>query len=153
MKRRDARKAAEDASEDACGDDAGSGGEQRLDRWLWHARFYKTRSLAAGAVENGRVAVNGARAKPARAVHRGDVIVLAQGGRDVEVEVLALPVRRGPAPEARSCYRESASSVARGIEWQIQHRLAALAVPRSDGRPDKKARRELIDLARRQGRS
>jgi len=147
MSRRDARKAGGEAAEEAAAD----GGEQRLDRWLWHARFYKTRSLAAAQVANGRVAVNGARAKPARAVHPGDVIVLQQNGREVEVEVIALPVRRGPAPEARAAYRESAASVARGLEWQVQHRLAALAVPRSDGRPDKKARRELIDLARRQG--
>lgn len=124
----------------------------RIDRWLWCVRLYKTRSLAAAAVNGGRVHLNGARAKPSRAVQPGDVLTLALGGRDIELSVAALPTRRGPAPEAHACYQESAASVARGTVWQAQQRLAALAVPRPAVRPDKKERRQLIDLARRQGR-
>jgi ribosome-associated heat shock protein Hsp15 len=70
----------------------------------------------------------------------------------VEFDVRKIPARRGPAPEARRCYEETPGSVERGVKWHQQHRLAALAAPRPDDRPDKKSRRELIELARKQGR-
>ena len=124
----------------------------RIDRWLWCARLYRSRSLAAAAVGGGRVHLNGVRVKPARPVRAGDHLRLSLGGRDLEVEVLAIPLRRGPASEARRCYAETAASAARGVAWQAQQRLAALAVPRPEARPDKRERRELRELARRQGR-
>ena len=140
--------------DDADGEGARPGGAAlRIDRWLWCARLYKTRSLAAQAVTAGRVRVGDARVKPSRLLKCAEVLNLAQGGRDLELEVLALPARRGPASEARACYRESAASVARGLVWNAQQRLAALTTPRPEGRPDKKARRELLELARRQGRA
>lgn len=77
----------------------------RLDKWLWFARFFKTRSIAAGEVSAGHVRVNGARAaKPAEAVRAGDTLTFAQGRAIRVVRIVALPMRRGPAPEARACY-------------------------------------------------
>ena len=142
-----------DADDEGTSATAGGGAALRIDRWLWCARLYKTRSLAAQAVSAGRVRVADARVKPARLVTCGEVLKLAQGGRDLELTVVTLPLRRGPAPEARACYRETAASEARGLVWNAQQRLAALTVPRPKHRPDKKARRELMELARRQGRS
>ena len=134
--------------------DDGADGESgaRIDRWLWMVRLYKSRSLAADAVAGGRVRLNGGRVKPARPLRIGDRIRVALGGREVELDVRGLPSRRGPAPEARAAYLETPASVTRGIQFDAQHRLAAISVPRPDGRPDKKARRDLMELARRQGR-
>lgn len=131
---------------------AGAAEALRVDRWLWCARFYKSRAQAAEAVAGGRVHVNGARAKPSRALQIGDRVAMRLHGRDVELDVRTIPVRRGPAPEALACYAETPESVERGKNWREQHRLAALAAPRPEERPDKKSRRELIELARRQGR-
>jgi ribosome-associated heat shock protein Hsp15 len=131
---------------------AGPAGGLRVDRWLWCARFYKSRAQAAEAVAGGRVHVNGGRAKPSRVLKVGDRLAVSLHGRDVEFDVRRIPARRGPAPEARACYEETPDSVARGVTWREQHRLAALAAPRPDDKPDKKSRRELIELARRQGR-
>ncbi len=137
----------------AAGAADGEGGEAlRLDRWLWCARLYKSRSLATAAVAGGHVHCNGARVKPARAVKAGDRLTVSQGGRERELTVRAIPARRGPAPEARACYEESADSIARGARLGEARRLAALTTPRPEGRPDKKDRRELLALARRQGR-
>ena len=137
----------QDADEDGDGESGA-----RIDRWLWMARLYKSRSLAAGAVAGGRVRLNGARVKPARTLAPGDRLTLSLGGRDVDLDVRGLPQRRGPAPEARLAYEETPESVARGVQFNAQHRLAAMTVPRPEGRPDKKARRDLMELARRQGR-
>jgi ribosome-associated heat shock protein Hsp15 len=124
----------------------------RLDRWLWCVRLYKSRSLATAAVAGGHVHLNGARVKAARAVKAGDVLTLSQGGLERELTVRAIPARRGPAPEARACYEESAASIARGAHLGEARRLAALTTPRPEGRPDKKERRDLLAFARRQGR-
>jgi ribosome-associated heat shock protein Hsp15 len=146
----------EDGDDDAA--EAGDGGApgalagQRIDRWLCHVRLYRSRSLAATAVGGGRVHLNGGRVKPAHAVRAGDVLTLNLGGRDVELTVRALPRRRGPASEAREAYEESAASLARAATWHAARRLAAQSVPRPEGRPDKKERRALMELARRQGR-
>jgi ribosome-associated heat shock protein Hsp15 len=78
----------------------------RLDKWLWHARLFKTRSLAAAAVEGGHVRVNGTRvSRPGRAVRPGDTLTLIQGGRVRVLRILAPGTRRGPAPEAATLYR------------------------------------------------
>jgi ribosome-associated heat shock protein Hsp15 len=144
-----------DDDDDPGGDEAGrsgTGDRLRVDRWLWCVRLFKSRSQASAAVSGGRVHVNGERVKPARAIRVGDHLVVSQGGRDLELDVRAIPTRRGPAPEARACYGETPQSVARGQRWQQQQRLAALSVSRPDRKPDKKERRELHELARRQGR-
>ena len=136
---------------DARDADAGEGGDAlRVDRWLWCVRLYKTRSLAAAAVAGGHVHVNGGRVKPARPLVPGDCVQVSLEGRDLELDVVAIPARRGPATEARACYAETAESIARGERQAQTRRLDALSMPKSDGRPDKKERRELRALARRQ---
>lgn len=116
----------------------------RIDRWLWCARFFKTRTLAADAVKGGHVRVNGQRVKPARDVKVGDTLLIAQGHTEREIEVLAIPVRRGPAPEAAACYAESEESIARRQE-AAQRRAVERELFRAPtaGRPDKRTRRLL----------
>jgi ribosome-associated heat shock protein Hsp15 len=113
----------------------------RIDKWLWAARFFKTRSLAVEAVEAGRVTMNEARLKPAKAIGAGDHLDIRLGQYNFEVEVLALSNRRGPAPEAQKLYRESEASRARRAE--IAANLKALPQPTFKGRPTKRDRRDI----------
>jgi ribosome-associated heat shock protein Hsp15 len=115
----------------------------RLDRWLWCARFYKTRSLATEAVNGGRVKVNGERVKPAHDLRVGDRLTLSFNDEPMEIGVLAFPARRGPASEARACYEETPESTARRTVLREQQRLAAIARPRPDTKPDKRERRQM----------
>lgn len=124
-------------------------GTLRIDRWLWCARFFKTRSLAADAVKGGHVRVNGQRAKPARDVKAGDRLVIVQGELEREVEVTAIPARRGPAAEASQCYVETEASLQRRREAAERRALERkLGRAPTLGRPDKRTRRLL--RARRQ---
>lgn len=125
-------------------------GRLRIDKWLWRARFYKSRALANEAVTGGKVHVNGERAKPSRALAIGDTLAITQGPIEREIVVRFLPGRRGPAEEARRCYEETPDSVARGQRLREQHALAAAAAPRPASRPDKRERRLLQRLHRRQ---
>lgn len=127
--------------------------ELRIDKWLWCARFFKSRSLAAEAVAGGKVHLNAQRVKPARAVQAGDVLEITLGIEVATVKVTAIPMRRGPAAEARLCYEETPESLARRERYREQRRLAAMAAPQTDGRPDKRTRRELLRFHRRQGES
>ncbi len=136
--------------DDEAGDE--EGGARRLDRWLWYVRLYKTRPLAAEAVGAGHVQLHGVRAKASRPVRVGDQLSVARDGLRRDLEVRALPVRRGPASEALACYVESPESLARNLIAAEAHRIAALSTARPDARPDKKARRDLLAFARRQGR-
>jgi ribosome-associated heat shock protein Hsp15 len=122
----------------------------RLDKWLWFARFYKTRSLATAAITGGKVHLNAERVKPAHAVRAGDRITLILEGIAAEFEVLAIPQRRGPAGEARRHYLETPASAARRAQLRDQQRLAQLTRPRPDSRPDKRDRRRLMRLHRDQ---
>jgi ribosome-associated heat shock protein Hsp15 len=122
----------------------------RLDKWLWHVRFYKTRSLATAAISGGKVHFNAERVKPAHRVRIGDHVSLSLQGIVAEFEVLGLPVRRGPAAEAATHYRETASSAARRAQLRDQQRLARLSRPRPDAKPDKRERRRLMRLHRGQ---
>ncbi|HEU4619446.1 MAG TPA: RNA-binding S4 domain-containing protein [Gammaproteobacteria bacterium] len=122
-------------------EDADDRSEQRIDRWLWCARFYKTRSAAADAVKGGHVHVNGLRVKPAREVKVGDRLSITRDDSEREITVLAIPERRGPAPEAARCYAESEASIARRRE-QAERRRALDRAP-TEGRPDKRTRRLL----------
>lgn len=116
----------------------------RIDKWLWAARFFKTRSLAQHAVASGRVKLNDARVKPAHDVKLGDVLVVRVGELDWEVRVKGLSERRGPAPVARTLYEESEASRAERERRIELNRLA----PRADfkGRPTKRDRRQMERL-------
>jgi ribosome-associated heat shock protein Hsp15 len=126
---------------DGQGDAAGDGGALRVDKWLWHVRFFKTRGVAQEAVEGGHVQVNGDRVKAARPVRVGDRLHIVRGQERFEVEVTGLPARRGPASEALKHYRESPESVAARATVREFNRLTA---PVHSGRPDKRERRQLI---------
>jgi ribosome-associated heat shock protein Hsp15 len=122
----------------------------RLDKWLWHARFFKTRSLATAAINGGKVHLNAERVKPAHRVRIGDRLSLSLQGIVAEFEVLGLPERRGPAAEAISHYLETAASAQRRVKLREQQRLANISRPRPEGRPDKRERRRIMRLHRDQ---
>lgn len=118
--------------------------EVRIDKWLWAARFYRTRSLAQQAIGGGRVLVGGARVKLARAVRIGDEIRIRIGDSERTVHVLRLADRRGPAPVAEALYRETAESAARRAEGRQSRRfLVEPAAAIAGGRPTKRDRRRL----------
>ena len=116
----------------------------RLDKWLWSARFYKTRSLAADAIGKGRVQVNGATAKASRELRPGDSVVLQTDSTPRTITVLALSAQRGPASVAQQLYQETAESVAARLQAAEQRRLAPEPAPTlTDGRTTKRDRRDL----------
>lgn len=122
---------------------------QRLDKWLWAARLYKTRALAAAEADRGRVLVNGQAVKPARTIRPGDRLELRQGGLRREFVVRALAVMRRPAPEAQGLYEETAASVeARQRAAEARRQGIEPALARADGRPTKRERRDLADWQR-----
>ena len=118
----------------------------RLDKWLWAARFFKTRSLAQQAVSAGRVQLNGDRTKPAHEVKAGDRVVVRVVDWRWEVKVIALSERRGPAAEARKLYDETAASRAERERRQDLRRWGAEPAAGLKGRPTKRDRRLLDDL-------
>jgi ribosome-associated heat shock protein Hsp15 len=121
---------------------------QRLDKWLWQARFFKTRSLAARQVSAGHCRINGARVtKPAVAVGVGDVLTFVQARRVRVVRVAGLPDRRGPAPEAQAHYEDLDPPQARGESRPDD--AAEAPEPLPGGRPTKRARRGLEAMRRR----
>lgn len=115
--------------------------EQRLDKWLWAARFYKTRSLAADAIAGAKVRWNGQTAKPAREVKPGDELEIAAGELRWTVIVRGLNQQRRPAPEARLLYEETAESAERRQRLEEVRRLAPMPGAGLKGRPTKKAGR------------
>jgi ribosome-associated heat shock protein Hsp15 len=115
----------------------------RIDKWLWAARFYKTRSIAADAVDGGRVRINGAPVKPAKEVRIGDRIALRAGEQDWEILVRGLDEFRRPAPEAQRLYEETAESAQRRAEAAELRKLAPAPDPDQRGRPTKRDRRQL----------
>jgi ribosome-associated heat shock protein Hsp15 len=135
-------------SDDMTIDDQGD--PLRLDKWLWHARFYKTRSQASAAIGGGKVHLNAERVKPAHRVRIGDRLSLSLQGVVAEFDVLGLPARRGPAAEAAACYLETPASAERRAKLREQQRLAQASRPRPEMRPDKRDRRLLMKLQRDQ---
>ena len=118
----------------------------RMDKWLWAARFFKTRALAARACELGRIESNGQPAKAAREVRAGDLLHVKNDSGDFQVEVLALSEMRGPAPVAQQLYRETEAS----RELRLKVAAERKAIPRfetsTEGKPSKRDRREIDRL-------
>jgi ribosome-associated heat shock protein Hsp15 len=118
----------------------------RIDKWLWAARFFKTRSLASRACELGRVDANGQNVKPARDVRVGDVLRVKNDSGEFQIEVLGLSEMRGPAPMAQQLYRETEAS----REMRLKLAAERKAMPRfetsTEGRPSKRDRREIARL-------
>ena len=120
---------------------AGAATRVRIDKWLWAARFFKTRSLAAAAVDGGRVKWNGQQVKPARELKPGDELDIVAGEQRWSVVVRGVNTQRRPAPEARQLYEETPASAARRLQQQEIRRLAPMPGADLKGRPTKKAGR------------
>jgi len=115
----------------------------RLDKWLWAARLFKTRSLATDAVDGGKVKLNGAAAKPAKDVKTGDRLQIRAGDQDWEVIVKGENEQRRPASEAQLLYQETPESQQRRTEAAELRKLAPIPTPEHKGRPTKRDRRQL----------
>ncbi len=121
-------------------------GRLRIDKWLWAARFFKTRALAAEAIEGGKVEVNGDRPKRARALQVGDQLRIRLGPYEHTVRVRALSARRGPASEAAGLYEETEASRTKREELAIQLKSLHAVFGPDKGRPSKKDRRDIQRL-------
>jgi ribosome-associated heat shock protein Hsp15 len=115
----------------------------RLDKWLWAARFFKTRSLATQAVDNGRVKLNGARVKPAHEIKTGDRLDIHAGEADWTLMVRGLSTQRGPAPVAQALYEEDPASLARRQQQLSDRKLMDTPGAALRGRPTKRDRRHI----------
>lgn len=113
----------------------------RLDKWLWAARFFKTRGLAKAAIEGGKVKLDGARTKPSKLIEPGQILNIRQGWDDKTVEVLALSEQRRGAPEAAALYRETEQSLADRAQRAAARKAMASTMPQT--RPTKKQRRQI----------
>ncbi|MDP5293324.1 ribosome-associated heat shock protein Hsp15 [Oceanimonas sp. CHS3-5] len=118
----------------------------RLDKWLWAARFYKTRSLARDMIDGGKVHYNGQRTKPGKPVETGALVRLWQGHDEREVVVLALSDKRGKAEMAQQLYRETPDSIERRERNAQARKLNSQFAPSPERRPDKKERRTLLRI-------
>lgn len=118
----------------------------RLDKWLWAARFYKSRAIARAMIEGGKVRYNGQRSKPGKAVEIGALISLWQGDEEKEVAVLLLDEQRRSAPLAQLMYLETTASAEKRAKNAEARRLNALYAPHPESKPDKKQRRDLLRL-------
>jgi len=133
--------------------ESAAAGRVRIDKWLWAARFFKTRSLAAEAIAAGKVEVNDERAKPAKLIQLGDSITVRQGPYLHVVHVRGLSERRGPASVAATLYEETAESLAARAKLAEQLRMAPAAfVYEEKGRPTKRDRREIDRFRDEHGR-
>ena len=116
----------------------------RLDKWLWAARFFKTRSVAREAVAGGKVHLNGNRAKPGRSLNIGDELRIPRAEDEYTVTILDLTARRGPATVARTLYAESEESRTQREKLAEERKLNRIQNTSNEGRPDKRQRRRLI---------
>ncbi|MDF7670946.1 ribosome-associated heat shock protein Hsp15 [Orbaceae bacterium ESL0721] len=124
----------------------------RLDKWLWAARFYKTRAVAREMIEGGKVHYNGQRTKPSKTVEVGATLQLRQGSENKEIHILAISDKRGSAEIAQQLYQESEESIIKREKIAKARKLNALTMPHPDRRPDKKERRNLIKFKHSQDR-
>ena len=118
----------------------------RIDKWLWVARFFKTRALASKACDLGRIRSNGVEAKPAREVHVGDKIEVKNEGGEFHIEVLALSQMRGPAAMAQGLFRESEESKASRAKVAAERKAMQEFMPIPEHRPSKRDRRHIIQF-------
>jgi len=116
----------------------------RLDKWLWAARFYKTRAMAREMIEGGKVHYNGQRGKPSKLVELNAEIKLRQGNDERTIVILAITDQRRSAEQAQTLYQETDASVANREKISQARKMNALTMPHPDRRPDKKERRSLI---------
>ncbi len=116
----------------------------RLDKWLWVARFYKTRAIARDMVDGGKVHYNGQRSKPSKTVEVGAELKLRQGNDERTIVILAVNNQRRGATEAQQLYQETEASIANREKVAQARKMNALTMPHPDRRPDKKERRHLI---------
>jgi ribosome-associated heat shock protein Hsp15 len=123
-------------------------GSMRADKWLWAARFFRTRSLAMQAINGGKVHVNGERIKPARRLVAGDRVTVQRGASRFDITVKALSLQRGPAERARILYTESEQSRQQREALSLERRLLGHTPGRRERRPDKHARRRLREMKR-----
>ena len=114
-----------------------------MDKWLWAARFFKTRSLAAHACELGRIELDGQPVKAAKELHAGDLLRIRNEGGEFQVEVLLLSEMRGPAPVARTLYRETDASVELRLKLAEERKATPHFEASREGKPSKRDRREL----------
>ncbi len=121
----------------------------RLDKWLWAARFYKTRAIAKQMIDGGKVFYNGQRTKSGKAVVIGDAIRIRQGFDEKEVEVIALADKRRDATFAQSLYKETNKSITTREKNSLARKQGILLSPASDTKPDKKQRRKLREFKER----
>ncbi len=123
--------------------DHGARGAVRIDKWLWAARFFKTRGLAITAIETGRVLVAGDKVKPARLLRGGERLTIQVGDAERDIDVLGVSEHRGPAPIAQALYAETESSLLRRAEAAAQRKLFREPAHAIQGRPTKRDRRDL----------
>ncbi|ALV90733.1 MULTISPECIES: ribosome-associated heat shock protein Hsp15 [Pantoea] len=116
----------------------------RLDKWLWAARFYKTRAIAREMIEGGKVHYNGQRSKPSKIVELQAELTLRQGNDERTVIITAIGEQRRPASEAQEMYAETAASIEKREKTALARKMNALTMPHPDRRPDKKERRDLM---------
>ena len=120
----------------------------RIDKWLWAARFFKTRAIARAAIQGGKVSVNGARTKPSKVLNAGDTVRIQRGEDIFTVTVMGITDRRGPAPEAQKLYLETEESRLRREALAEQRALQRSERASRDRRPDKRQRREIIKFTK-----
>ncbi len=118
----------------------------RIDKWLWAARFFKTRALASKACDLGRIRSNGVEAKPAREIRVGDRLEVKNEGGDFQIEVLALSLMRGPAAVAQTLFRESEASIAARSKAIAERKAMQQFAPLPEHRPSKRDRRRIIQF-------
>ena len=118
----------------------------RIDKWLWAARFFKTRSLASRACELGRVQSNGQSVKPSRDVRVGDMLQVKNDSGEFQIEILALSEVRGPAPIAQTLYRETEASRALRLKVAEERKAMPRFETATEGKPSKRDRREIARL-------
>jgi len=116
----------------------------RLDKWLWAARFYKTRSIARDMVQGGKVHYNGQRCKASKTVEVGALLSLRQGEQLFEITIEAISDQRRGAPIAQALYKETEKSIIKREQYQVLRKLSLQNAPHPDRKPNKKERRELI---------